>query len=199
MFCCISCGHKVGYCFFILEIRPRSVFGARCTGFCAWNSGAPCLQQWNCLPRSQPEVFLVLCAQVSVPGTIVLCACNSGIACHLDFSFGSGVTFGPGRGKAGGCSVTPCQGVFLIRRVPSGLLSVPWNSGIRFRSDVWPGQRDGRRNVTPEPNEKIKVLAGNSTVPRHRKQARRHPSNQENTLAEGRQEAVPSRRARVLS
>ena len=70
------------------------------------------------------------------------------------FSFGSGVTFGPGRGTAGGSSVTPCQGVFLIRRVSSGLLSVPWNSGIacqnlaffiRLRSDVWPGQRDGRR------------------------------------------------------
>ena len=32
----------------------------------------------------------------------------------LIFSFGSGVTFGPGRGTAGGCFVTPCQGVFLI-------------------------------------------------------------------------------------
>ena len=72
----------------------------------------------------------------------------------LIFSFGSGVTFGPGRGTAGGRSVTPCQGVFLIRRVSSGSLSVPWNSGIacqnlaffiRLRSDVWPGQRDGRR------------------------------------------------------
>ena len=70
------------------------------------------------------------------------------------FSFGSGVTFGPGRGTAGGRSVTACQGVFLIRRVSSGSLSVPWNSGIAcqnlaffiwLRSDVWPGQRDGRR------------------------------------------------------
>ena len=125
---------------------------------------------------------------------------------------------------------------------------------IRFRSDVWPGQRDGRRlfrhavpgcfpdlkgalarrdetascpepnenikglagivpgtqtkpqdtlqirktpwhgvtkqppavplpgpNVTPEPNEKLKGLAGNYS--RHTKQATRHPSNQENTLA----------------
>ena len=68
----------------------------------------------------------------------------------LIFSFGSGVTVGPGRGTAGGRSVTPCRGVFLIRRVSS----VPWNSGIacqnlaffiRLRSDVWPGQRDGRR------------------------------------------------------
>ena len=36
-------------------------------------------------------------------------------------------------------------------------------------------------NVTPEPNEKIKGLAGNCS--RHTKQATRHPSNQENTLA----------------
>ena len=36
-------------------------------------------------------------------------------------------------------------------------------------------------NVTPEPNEKIKGLAGNCS--RHPKQATRHPSNQENTLA----------------
>ena len=36
-------------------------------------------------------------------------------------------------------------------------------------------------NVTPEPNEKIKGLAGNCS--RHTKQAARHPSNQENTLA----------------
>ena len=34
-------------------------------------------------------------------------------------------------------------------------------------------------NVTPEPNEKIKGLAGNYST----KQATRHPSNQENTLA----------------
>ena len=34
-------------------------------------------------------------------------------------------------------------------------------------------------NVTPEPNEKIKGLAGNCS--RHTKQATRHPSNQENT------------------
>ena len=36
-------------------------------------------------------------------------------------------------------------------------------------------------NITPEPNEKIKGLAGNCS--RHTKQATRHPSNQENTLA----------------
>ena len=92
-------------------------------------------------------VFLirrVSCGLVCVPGTI---ACQT-----LDFSFGSGVTFGPGRGTAGGCSVTPCQGVFLIRRVSCGLVCVPGTIAcqtldffIRFRSDVWPGQRDGRR------------------------------------------------------
>ena len=36
-------------------------------------------------------------------------------------------------------------------------------------------------NVTPEPNEKIKGLAGNCS--RQTKKATRHPSNQENTLA----------------
>ena len=36
-------------------------------------------------------------------------------------------------------------------------------------------------HVTPEPNEKIKGLAGNYS--RHTKQATRHPSSQENTLA----------------
>ena len=114
----------------------------------ACNSGIACQDPspkcfWCSVHR-----FLCLEKLFSAPATVELPA-------TLIFSFGSGVTFGPGRGKAGGCSVTPCQGVFLIRRVPSGLLSVPWNSGIRFRSDVWPGQRDGRRNVTPEPNEKI--------------------------------------------
>ena len=60
----------------------------------------------------------------------------------------------PGRGTAEGCSVTPCQGVFLIRRVSCGLVCVPGtlelpartlNFFIRLKSDVWPGQRDGRR------------------------------------------------------
>ena len=69
----------------------------------------------------------------------------------LIFSFRSGAAFG-GRGTAGGCFVTPCQGVFLIRRVSCGLVCVPGTIAcqtldffIRFRSDVWPGQRDGRR------------------------------------------------------
>ena len=45
-------------------------------------------------------------------------------------------------------------------------------------------------NVTPEPNEKIKDLAGNCS--RHTKQATRHLSNQENTLAR-RDETAPCR------
>ena len=56
-------------------------------------------------------VFLICrvsCGLVSVPGTVEV------PVRPLIFSFGSGVTFGPGRGTAGGCFVTPCQGVFLI-------------------------------------------------------------------------------------
>ena len=51
-------------------------------------------------------------------------------------------------------------------------------------------------NVTPEPNEKIKGLAGNCS--RHTKQATRHPSNQENTLARRNETAScrPSARAK---
>ena len=51
-------------------------------------------------------------------------------------------------------------------------------------------------NVTPELNEKIKGLAGNCS--RHTKQATRHPSNQENTLARRNETAScrPSARAK---
>ena len=81
---------------------------------CACNSGIACRDP-------SPK-----CLWCSVPGTMELCACNSAIPARtLIFSFGSGVTFGPGRGTAGGCSVTPCQGVFLIRRVSCGLVCVP--------------------------------------------------------------------------
>ena len=54
-------------------------------------------------------------------------------------------------------------------------------------------------NVTPEPNEKIKGLAGNCS--RHTKQATRHPSNQENTLARRDQTAScrPSARPKGLA
>ena len=98
----------------------------------------------RCFPDSKGVLWLGFCAWNS----------GSGIACqNLDvFTFRSGVTFGPGRGTAGGCSVTPCQGVFLIRRVSCGLVCVPGTIAcqtldffIRFRRDVWPGQRDGRR------------------------------------------------------
>ena len=60
----------------------------------------------------------------------------------------------------------------------------PWH-GVTERPPVVPLPGP---NVTPEPNEKIKVLAGNSTVLRHRKQ----PSNQENTLASRRNSLLPS-------
>ena len=60
---------------------------------------------------------------------------------------------------------------------------------LRIRKTPWHGVTEQPTavplpgpNVNPEPNEKSKVLASNSTVPRHRKRARRHPSNQENTL-----------------
>ena len=88
-----------------------------------------------------------------MPGTI---ACQT-----LDFFI---------RFRAGGCFVTPCQGTLQIRKTP-------WHGVTKQPPAVpLPGP-----NVTPEPNEKIKGLAGNFS--RHTKQATRHPSNQENTLA----------------
>ena len=89
----------------------------------------------------------------------------------LIFSFGSGATFGRRLFRHA------VPGVFLIRRVSCGLFCVPgtfrravpgcfpdlkgvlwpvlcaWNNClpldffIRFRSDVWPGQRDGSRRA----------------------------------------------------
>ena len=55
----------------------------------------------------------------------------------------------------------------------------PWHGVLKQPPAV--KKLPGARNVTPEPNEKIKGLAGNCS--RHTKQATRHPSNQENTLA----------------
>ena len=52
----------------------------------------------------------------------------------LIFSFGSGVTFGPGRGTAGGCSVTPCQGGALIC---GGLVLDYLERHSRTRAAVW--------------------------------------------------------------
>ena len=70
-----------------------------------------------------------------------------------------------------------------------GAKSKPEDS-LRIRKTPWHGMTEQPPpvplpgpNLTPEPNEKSKVLASNSTVPRRRKRARRHPSNQENTLA----------------
>ena len=51
---------------------------------------------------------------------------------------------------------------------------------LQIRKTPWHGATK-QPNVTPEPNEKIKGLAGNYS--RRTKQATRHPSNQENTLA----------------
>ena len=69
---------------------------------------------------------------------------------------------------------------------------------LRIRKTPWHGVTKQllRPNVTPEPNEKIKCLAGNCS--RHTKQATRHPSNQENTLARRNETAScrPSARAK---
>ena len=103
-------------------------------GFCAWNSGIAC-QNLDFFIRFRSDVWPGQrdgrrLFRHAVPGCfpdskgvfwLAFCAWNSGIACQNL----SGVTFGPGRGMAGGCSVTPCQGVFLIRRVSCGLVSVP--------------------------------------------------------------------------
>ena len=83
-------------------------FGARCTGFCA-----PATVE---LPAEIParSVFGARCTDFCAWNNGALCP-NSGIPARtLIFLFRSGVTFGPGRGTAGGCFVTPCQGVFLI-------------------------------------------------------------------------------------
>ena len=121
----------------------------------------------GCFVTPCQGVFLirsVSCGLVSVPGTVEV------PARPLIFSFGSGVTFGPGTGAAGGCFVTPCQGTLQIRKTP-------WHGVTKQPPAVpLPGP-----NVTPEPNENINGLAGNCS--RQTKKATRHPSNQENTLA----------------
>ena len=74
---------------------------------------------------------------------------------------------------------------------------------LRIRKTPWHGVTEQPPavplpgpNVTPEPNEKIKGLAGNCS--RHTNQATRHPSNQENTLArrDGTASCRPSARAK---
>ena len=74
-----------------------------CPGQRVWQAIVPGTQN---KPQDTLQIRETSCGLFCVPGTI---ACQT-----LDFSFGSGVTFGPGRGTAGGCFVTPCQGVFLI-------------------------------------------------------------------------------------
>ena len=90
---------------------------------------------------------------------------------------GPNVTPGPNekiKGLAGTSTVpgteTKPQDTLQIRKTP-------WHGVTKQPPAVpLPGP-----NVTPEPNEKIKGLAGNCS--RHTNQATRHPSNQENTLA----------------
>ena len=65
----------------------------------------------------------------------------------LIFSFGSGATFGPGRGTAGGRSVTQCQGVFLIRRVSCGLVSAPGTVKLPARSLIFSFGSSGSLSV----------------------------------------------------
>ena len=71
------------------------------------------------------------------------------------------------RNETASCKTLP-QDTLQIRKTP-------WHGVTKQPPAVpLPGP-----NVTPEPNEKIKGLAGNCS--RHTKQATRHPSNQENT------------------
>ena len=124
------------------------------------------------------------------------CAWNSGIASqNLDFSFGSRVTFGPGRGMK---KSRFWQAIPLFQAKPQETLRIrqtPWHGVTEQPAAVHRNQAtrhptnqentlarcDGTASchpsawprVSPQPNEKIKVLAGNSTV----------PGNQGNTLA----------------
>ena len=111
---------------------------------CPCNSGIACRDPSSKCLWCSVHRFLCLEQWSSVPQQWNSCQ-------NLDFLLRSGVAFG-GRETVGGCFVTPCQGVFLIRRVSCGLACVPGTIAcqtldffIRFRSDVWPGQRHGRR------------------------------------------------------
>ena len=139
--------------------------------FCAWDSGIACQNLdffirlrsdvWpgqrdgrrpfrHAMPGCVPDLkFRVCCGLVSAPGTVELPARS------LIFSFGSGVTLGPGRGTAGGCSVTPCQGVL---KGVFWLAFCAWNSGFACQNlDVFIGSgvtfgrpkgRQSRRGAT---------------------------------------------------
>ena len=100
----------------------------------------------------------------------------------LIFSFGSGVTFGPGRGTS---LLNRMKKSRVWQAIVPGTQNKPQDT-LQIRKTPWHGVTKQPPavplpgpNVTPEPNEKIKGLAGNCS--RHTKQATRHPSNQENT------------------
>ena len=102
-----------------------------------------------------------------------------------------GVTKQPPAAPVPGPNVTPepnekIKGVAGTSTVP-GTQTKPQDT-LQIRKTPWHGVTKQPPavplpgpNVTPEPNEKIKGLAGNCS--RHTNQATRHPSNQENTLA----------------
>ena len=102
-----------------------------------------------------------------------------------------GVTKQPPAAPVPGPNVTPepnekIKGVAGTSTVP-GTETKPQDT-LQIRKTPWRGVTKQPPavplpgpNVTPEPNEKIKGLAGNCS--RHTNQATRHPSNQENTLA----------------
>ena len=72
----------------------------------------------GCFPDSKGVFSCFLCLRtVELPARTLI------------FSFGSGVTFRPAERRQ---EAVPSrrEGVFLIRRVSSGLLSLPWNSKI---------------------------------------------------------------------
>ena len=80
---------------------------------------------------------------------------------------------------------TKPQDALQIRKTPwHGVTKQPRHTNQATRHPSNQEHTLARRDETascPEPNEKIKGLAGNCS--RHTKQAIRHPSNQENTLA----------------
>ena len=117
-----------------------------------------------------------------------------------------GVTERPGAVPLPGPNVTPepnekIKGLAGKSTVP-GTQTKPQDT-LQIRKTPWHGVTEQPPavplpgpNVTPEPNEKIKGLAGNCS--RHTNQATRHPSNQENTLArrDGTTSCRPSARAK---
>ena len=102
-----------------------------------------------------------------------------------------GVTKQPPAAPVPGPNVTPepnekIKGLAGASTVP-GTETKPQDT-LQIRKTPWHGVTKSPPavplpgpNVTPEPNEKIKGLAGNCS--RQTKKATRHPSNQENTLA----------------